>query len=127
MRTQIFAHKGWIGIKSNVNAEGLLNKPLDKGQLGFVVNADFVDISPDALELLKQVPLSGDDLGEVDSYKSNNGTRVFSWLGGPIKMFKPAVITSSNSYDPTILVAATFEIIPDPKFIQAVEVAILNE
>ncbi|MDD5650621.1 MAG: hypothetical protein PHF86_09430 [Candidatus Nanoarchaeia archaeon] len=94
MRTQIFAHKGWIGIKSNVNAEGLLNKPLDKGQLGFVVNADFVDISPDALELLKQVPLSGDDLGEVDS---------------------------------TILVAATFEIIPDPKFIQAVEVAILNE
>ena len=54
MRTKVFAYKGWVDIQSDVNAEGLLNKPLDKGQLGFVLNASFVDISPEALELLKK-------------------------------------------------------------------------
>lgn len=77
MRTKVFAHKGWVGIESDVNAEGILNRPLDKGQLGFVLDANFVDITPEALELLKQVPGSGDDIGEVDIIESNGKKVLF--------------------------------------------------
>lgn len=119
MRTKVFAYKGWIGIQSDVNAEGLLNKPLDKGQLGFVVNASFVDISPEALELLKEVPPSGDCIGDVDIFKSEKGT-IFSWLGGPLKMFQPHQISGSNSYDAS-LITDTVDVEIDPAFIEAID------
>jgi len=103
MRTIIFCHKGIVGIQSSPKAEGLLNKPLDKGQLGFVVDASYVDVQPEALELLKKVPGSGDDLGEVDVFKSSDGVTALSWLGGPLKAFKPDEITSSNDYQVNLL------------------------
>lgn len=115
MRTQVFAHNGWVGISSGVEAEGLLNKPLDKGQLGFVVDAAFVDISPEALELLKQVPKSGDCIGDVDIYASKDKV-IFCWLGGPMKMFKPEDVTGSRDYDAS-LIKETKEIKVDPAFI----------
>jgi hypothetical protein len=115
MRTQVFAYDGWVGISSGTEAEGLLNKPMNAGQLGFVVDAAFVDISPEALELLKQVPKSIDDLGEVDIFKSTDKI-IFSWLGGVKKMFKPEQITSSNSYDAS-LITTTVPIKPDQAFV----------
>jgi hypothetical protein len=119
MRTQVFAYKGWVGISSGVEAEGLLNKPMDAGQLGFVVDAAFVDISSEAFELLKQVPKSNDDLGEVDIFKSTDKV-IFSWLGGVKKMFKPEQITGSNSYNPS-LIAKTVSIEPDSAFVLVIK------
>lgn len=104
MRTQVFAHNGFIGIKSDIKAEGLLNNPTEPDQLGFVVDANFVDVQPQALELLKQIKRSADDLGEVDIFKSVKGT-IFSWLGGPMKVIIPADVTSSNDYHPELIVA----------------------
>lgn len=103
MRTKVFAYNGFIGIESNVNAEGLLNKPLDKGQLGFLLDAKFVDIQPEALELLKCLPMSADDLGEVEIYQSNDGVVVFGWLGGPKKVVDISICTASNDYHPELL------------------------
>ena len=60
MRTQVFAHRGIVGIKSNPDAEGLLNRPMDPGQLGFVVDGAHVDINPDAIEALKTVKKSAE-------------------------------------------------------------------
>jgi hypothetical protein len=120
MKTQVFAHKGWVGISSSTDAEGLLNKPMDAGQLGFVVDAAFVDISPEALELLKRVPKSSDDIGEVDIFGSNDGMIIFSWLGGIKKMFKPEHVSSSNSYNPS-LISTTVPVEIDPAFIKIVE------
>jgi len=51
IRTKVFAHRGYIGIMSAFDADGILNKPEQKGQLGFVVKAACVDIQPEALEL----------------------------------------------------------------------------
>jgi len=104
MRTQVFAHNGFLGIMSGVGAEGLLNKPKDPGQLGFVVDAEYVDIQPEALELLKKIPKSCDDIGDVDVFKSENGI-VFSWLGGPRTALKPDKASGSSSYDPSLLKA----------------------
>jgi hypothetical protein len=119
MRTKVFSYKGWVGIQSDVKAEGLLNKPLDKGQLGFVLDANFVDISPEALELLKKVPLSGDCIGEVDIFKSQKEI-IFSWLGGPLKMFQPEKISGSSSYDAS-LITDTVDVEIDPAFIEAID------
>lgn len=111
MRTQVFAYKGAIGIVSDTKAEGLLNKPMEPGQLGFVVDASFVDVSAEALELLKTVPGSSDDLGEVDVFEAH-GKIIFSWLGGPWKMFRPADISSSSIYEPTLLKACVDVVVP---------------
>jgi len=119
MRTTVFAYKGIVGIKSDVKAEGLLNDPLKPGQLGFVVKADCVDIQSEALELLKQVKKSSDDIGEVDVFRSDNGL-CFSWLGGPLKAFKPADITGSNSYDASEL-KANADVKPPEDFIAFVD------
>ena len=113
MRTQVFAYRGAIGINSNKNAEGLINRPGERGQLGFVANAAFVDISPEALSLLKTIKPSNDDIGDVDVFKAANGVVVFSWLGHDKKAFYPAQVTGSNHYQPDLLVASDNVEIPD--------------
>jgi len=116
-RTQIFSHNGWVGIKSGLKVDGLLNNPMEKGQLGFVVDTKFVDITPEALELLKKVPQSGDDIGEIDIWKTNNGIILLSWLGSAMKMFKSEEITGSRCYDAS-LITKTVNFEPDPDFIK---------
>ena len=119
MRTQVFAHKGIVGIQSDPKAEGLLNDPMLPGQLGFVVDAKFVDIQPEALELLKQIKQSGDDIGEIDVYESEVGV-IFSWLGGPLKASNPLEITGSNCYDASLL-KANDTVVPPKEFVEFID------
>ena len=121
MRTSVFAHNGTIGIKSSVSAEGLLNNPTQKGQLGFVLDASFVDISPEALELLKKIPKSGDCIGDVDVFKAADGMVVFCWLGGPLAMINPSSAEGSRSYDASLLKASAKPVYVDPEFVKAVD------
>ena len=103
MRTQVFAYKGYVGIESDFNAEGLINNPAGDGQLGFVVDAAFVDIHPDALEILKKIPKSHDDIGDVDVFRAGPHI-VFAWLGGNLKVLDlKQDISGSNSYEPELL------------------------
>lgn len=120
MRTKVFAYKGWVGIESDIKAEGLLNDPMKKGQLGFVLDAEFVDISPEALELLKEVPKSMDSIGEVDIISARDNQVWFMWLGGHKKMFKPHQISASRDYAPS-LIKVTKEVGIDPAFIKAID------
>lgn len=105
MRTKVFAYKGYIGIMSDMDTEGLINDPAQPGQMGFVLNANFVDISPEALELLKQIPKSGDDIGDVDVFKADDDTIVFAFFGGPLRVLNPnnTNISGSSEYDPSLL------------------------
>lgn len=120
MRTQVFAHKGVIGIKSSPTAEGLLNDPTKPGQLGFVCDAAFVDISPEALELLKKVPKSGDDIGDVDVFNTNDGKVIFSWLGGPLTSIDVKNASGSSTYDASLLKACD-SVQVDPEFMTLVD------
>ena len=121
MRTQVFAYKGIVGIRSEIGAEGLLNDPSKPGQLGFVVDAAYVDIHPDALEVLKQIHKSADDIGDVDVHKVNDGRVIFSWLGGPLAMIRlNSGQTGSSSYDPS-LITANDAVVADPDFVRFVD------
>lgn len=121
MRTTVFAHKGLIGIQSAPDAEGMLNKPLDPGQFGFVVDASYVDVSPEALELLKRIPKSDDALGDIDVFKADDGKVIFGWIGSPMTVVDPAtVVSGSRDYDATLLTANP-KVITEPGFIEFVD------
>lgn len=119
MRTQVFTHKGYIGIMSDVKAEGLLNNPAQPGQLGFVVDANSVDIQPEALELLKTIKKGSDSLGDVDVFSAGDKV-VFSWLGGPLSLINPKNATGSRDYNPSIL-KSNVDVKPTEEFIEAVD------
>jgi hypothetical protein len=101
MRTTIFAYKGFVGIQSHPEAEYIVAKT-GNGNLGVVVDARGVDVSPEALELLKQVPKSRDDIGEFDVFQSGELV-IIGWLGGYKRGFRPEYITGSSSYNPDLL------------------------
>ena len=122
MRTKVFAHKNFIGIESSFEAEGLLNDPNQPFQLGFVVDAAFCDIQPEALELLKKIPKSKDSFGDVDVFKVDGGKVIFSWMGGSIVGIQATNphVSGSSEYDPELLVANP-TVKTNPEFIQVVE------
>lgn len=109
MRTKVFVHRGFIGIQSDYNAEGLLNDPSKPGQLGFVVDADFCDFQPEAIELLKKVPKSRDDIGDVDVFKAGEKV-IFAWLGHSHKILDlDREISGSSNYNPRLLKPTNFD------------------
>lgn len=118
MNTTVFTHKGFIGIQSSPDAEGFLAKP-GNGNLGCVLDASKVLISPEALELLKKIPKGHDGLGEIDVFPSGDKV-IFGWLGGYMKAFLPEEIETSREYDPSLLKAT--EGVETPKeFIEMVD------
>jgi len=121
MKTKVFAYKGKIGIQSDYKAEGLLNDPSQPGQLGFVVEAKHVDISPEAYEALGKVKRSNDCIGDVDVFPSDKGP-MFSWMGGALRMIDPATAEGSRSHYPTLMQPYVKDGIEVPQsFIDAVE------
>jgi hypothetical protein len=119
MRTQVFTHKGYIGIMSDVKAEGLLNNPSQPGQLGFVVDANSVDIQPEALELLNKIKKGHDSLGDIDVFSAGDKV-VFSWLGGPLSLIDPKSATGSRDYNTSTL-KSNSSVKPTEDFIKAVD------
>ena len=94
-KVKVFAYKGFVGISANENSEGIIAHP-GNGNLGVVCNAKDVEISEEALELLRSVDRGHDSLGEVDVFKAGDGMIVFSWLGGYKKSFRPEEIEGSR-------------------------------
>lgn len=55
-------------------------------------------VSAEALELLKQVKRSNDDMGDVDWFSTSDGKASFGWLGGRYAIKSPTEIDGSSSY-----------------------------
>ena len=87
---------------SSPEAEGMIAKP-ENGNLGCVVNAANIDISVDALELLKKVKKGKGGLGDIDVFKADEGLIIFGWLGGYLNAFLPKDILASRDYSPELL------------------------
>lgn len=96
MRTKIFAYKGVVGIQSGPDAEQIMAKP-GGGNLGCVFNAEGVDISPEALGLLNNIPRGRDSLGEIDVFQAGDKV-IVGWLGGYLKAFNPKNVETSREF-----------------------------
>lgn len=104
VRTQVFAYKGIVGIQSDFEAEGIINDMSDPNQLGFVIDAKYVDIQPEALNLLKKIKKNKGCIGDINVSKS--GKRViFSFFGGPLAIIDPKLSEGSSDYHPELLKA----------------------
>ena len=122
MRTRVFAYKNFLGVQSSFTSIGLLNKPGEPGQLGFVMDAKEVFFSLEAIELLKKVKRSRDAIGDVDVFQSDSRV-VFAFLGGPLCMYDATQIEGSRSHDAGLLeglVKIVQNLVPQ-SFIDAVE------
>lgn len=121
MKTQVFVYKGVLGIESSPDAEGVINKPTEKGQLGFVCDASKVELQQEAVDWLKKVKPSSDCIGDVDVFKANSGMVIFAWLGGPSKVcMDHEKVEGSRDYKPELLTATEGVEVPD-KFKEYVE------
>ncbi len=100
-KTKVFAYKGMIGIECDPESDALIAKP-GNGNIGCVCDASKIDISEDALKLLRQIKRGRHSLGEIDVYKTNDLV-IFGWLGGYLKAFKPHNVETSREYDPSVL------------------------
>ena len=65
MRTKIFAYKGVIGAETDLDNGIFLNDPKSEGQLGVVVPVEEIDITPDAVFLLKSAPKEGGSFAPI--------------------------------------------------------------
>jgi len=88
-------------LKREQLSDALINNPLESGQLGFVMELDKCRFNHEAIEVLKKVSKSNDDLGEVDIFSSVDGPTI-GWLGGVLTLIGPET-TGSNSYEPELL------------------------
>lgn len=126
MKTKVFEYRGFVGIQSLPNAEGLLNDPTQPGQLGFVADASKCEFSQSAIDLLKQVKKSHDDIGDVDVFQAGDGMVVFAWMGGPLKVLSPKWdVSGSSSYAPELL-TATDGVEPSDEFKQFIDTNIVE-
>lgn len=106
MKTKVFVYKDALGIESSCNADGLLNRPMEKNQLGFVCDASKVEFQQEAVDWLKKVKQSSNCIGDVNVFKSDNGMVIFAWLGGPSKVcMNIEGVKGSRDYKPELLTA----------------------
>lgn len=124
MRTQIFYYKGYVGVQSSLDAEGLFNNPAEPGQLGFIVDAEYVDIQPEALDEILKLEKSYDDIGDFDVKKVDEKTYIM-WLGGPLRVFDFNDKSISGSrYLNTSTLKSNPEIKPSDEFINYIDSSI---
>lgn len=73
--------------------------PVGNGSLGCVLSntKTWLGVSPEALEWLKTVPRSHDDIGDVDWFSTEKAGKCFAWLGGK-KSLKTKNATGSQYY-----------------------------
>lgn len=101
LKTKVTAHKGIIVIETKDPVADSDFIPAGGSKIGCVLanTKDRLGISGEALELLKKIPRSGDDIGDVDSFTSDKSGDVFTWLGPACRLVDPASASGSRTYD----------------------------
>ena len=86
--------------------------PAGDGRFGCVlVNTEGrLGISAEAVKRLREVPKTGDGLGDVDAFRLGDGRGCFGWIGDPVHLVKIKTISGSRDYG---LEAIGYQTIPN--------------
>ena len=124
-KTKVIVYKDYLVIDSSLDSDGLINKPDQPGQLGFVMDATMVGFSAEAKKWLLHVQKSHDDIGSIDIFESDRP--VFCWMGGPKAVFARGHVEGSSTYDASLLTACpTIRNTASPEIKCAIERIIAN-
>jgi len=123
MKIKIYQHKGIIGIESDHLNSPFISK-VGNGNLGCTVDGKDVQISPEALELLKDIKEGRGSLGDIECFEASDGSTVFGWIGGFRRVVIPSKSEGGRGFNPSLL-TPTSGIEADPSFIDYVEQTIL--
>lgn len=108
-KTRIFEYKGYVGIDGGTK---LINDPNDVSQLGCIVDLNEVEISKEALAILKSLPKGHDDLGDIMCFG-----KTFAWLGGIRKVIRPDIpLEGDSDYTPSLLEKYVTDVEPTEEF-----------
>jgi len=101
LKTRVTAYKGIIVIETKDPSKDNDFVPAGGSKIGCVLMnaAKRLGISDEALELLKSIPKSRHDIGDVDSFTSNEHGDVFAWLGPASRLVVTTKATGSRTYD----------------------------
>lgn len=111
MRTQIFVYKGLLCINSEPGADGMIASPATSpGNIGCTVEADKIDVSPEALTVLKGLRKVGGSFASIMCWGVNDGKSYFGWLGGFKQVIDPKDLEGDRDYKPSLLTPTEFEI-----------------
>jgi hypothetical protein len=113
MRTKVFAYKGIVGIDSTYDTEGLINDPLNQDQVGFMLDADYLDITQEAIDLLKTIQVVQDEMASIAIFKAADDKVYFGWMGGCKLAIDPKKYKGDNSYDASLLTKVCKIIVPE--------------
>lgn len=82
MNSKIFEYKGYLAAETDLNNGVFINKPLEPGQLGCVIDTKNVDITKAAKELIKKAKREGGSFADIMLTKHNDGGSSIGLLGG---------------------------------------------
>jgi hypothetical protein len=81
MKTKIFAYKGVIGAETDLDNGTFINNPKSSGQLGCVIDTKEVDITQDAVNLIKKAPREGGSFAPIMLTKHSDGGSSIGLMG----------------------------------------------
>lgn len=122
MKTQVFAYKGALGVKTDLDKGKFLYDPYDKDRVGLCVSLDEIEITQEAIDLINSLPLDTrcySPFAVYLDYISMIGFWSHFFTGEDIYLNRDCDLTELNKLTPT-------DIELPKEFIEAVEKFILN-
>jgi hypothetical protein len=84
LKAEIYCHKNFLVINTLDTRHDNNFIPIGESRIGCVLTETdkYLGMSDEAFSLLKTMQLSGDDIGDVSTWKSKDGKDCIAWLGG---------------------------------------------
>ena len=100
MRVKVTEHSGIVIIETLDPKQDADFMPSGGNKIGchLANTGKNLGISKEALAIMKGYMISMDDLGEVNSFISDDGVHRFSWLGGTKRLVGPKAELSSRGF-----------------------------
>lgn len=90
-RVQIFAYKGYVGISGDMFSPGILSDREFVQNMGIIADLNEVQVSPEAIELLKTIKVNEHEVGDVDVLPTFDGDgAIIAIQGGYDRVIVPS-------------------------------------
>lgn len=105
MSVSVYAHNGLLYFYPSpdlFNDETRFIPTDDRSHIGCVVMDSKKDlrVSREAIELMKQIEVGSDSIGDIDWWACDDGTHAFSWFGAIYRVIDPKTAQSARGFKP---------------------------